>query len=86
MYPMGLPPHDNIRLEFENNEDLSGTQVRHLLIACWVIFHAFSKFTFSQKKFRITIRVSDSLDPDQDRQNVSPDLGPNCLQSLTGDD
>ena len=27
VYPMGLPPHDNIRLEFENNEDLSGTQV-----------------------------------------------------------
>ena len=27
VYPMGLPPHDNIRLEFENNEDLAGTQV-----------------------------------------------------------
>ena len=27
VYPMGLPPHDPIRLEFENNEDLSGTQV-----------------------------------------------------------
>ena len=52
VYPMGLPPHDNIRLEFENNEDLSGTQVRHLLIACWVIFHAFSKFTFSPKKIQ----------------------------------
>eukprot|EP00794_Sanderia_malayensis_P000280 gene280-905_t len=26
VYPMGLPPHDTIRLEFENNEDLSGTQ------------------------------------------------------------
>lgn len=26
VYPMGLPPHDIIRLEFENNEDLSGTQ------------------------------------------------------------
>ncbi|XP_008204030.1 cilia- and flagella-associated protein 298-A isoform X2 [Nasonia vitripennis] len=25
VYPMGLPPHDVIRLEFENNEDLSGT-------------------------------------------------------------
>ena len=29
VYPMGLPPHDPIRLEFEGNEDLSGTQVRH---------------------------------------------------------
>ncbi|CAH2219277.1 UPF0769 C21orf59 homolog [Pelobates cultripes] len=27
VYPMGLPPHDPIRMEFENNEDLSGTQV-----------------------------------------------------------
>jgi len=26
VYPMGLPPHDVIRKEFENNEDLSGTQ------------------------------------------------------------
>ncbi|XP_058793972.1 cilia- and flagella-associated protein 298-A [Phymastichus coffea] len=25
VYPMGIPPHDVIRLEFENNEDLSGT-------------------------------------------------------------
>ena len=27
VYPMNLPPHDPIRLEFEGNEDLSGTQV-----------------------------------------------------------
>lgn len=26
VYPMGLPPHDPIRMEFENREDLSGTQ------------------------------------------------------------
>lgn len=26
VYPMGLPPHDNIKMEFDNNEDLSGTQ------------------------------------------------------------
>lgn len=25
VYPMGLPPHEPIRQEFENNEDLSGT-------------------------------------------------------------
>lgn len=25
VYPMNLPPHDNIRLELENNEDLAGT-------------------------------------------------------------
>ena len=27
VYPMNLPPHDPIRLEFEGTEDLSGTQV-----------------------------------------------------------
>lgn len=27
VYPMGLPPHDPIRMEFEDLEDLSGTQV-----------------------------------------------------------
>ncbi|EDO33865.1 predicted protein [Nematostella vectensis] len=26
VYPMGLPPHDNITLEFDNQEDLSGMQ------------------------------------------------------------
>ena len=26
--------------------------------------------------------VSNSLDPDQAQQNIGPDLGPNCLQSL----
>lgn len=26
VYPMGLPPHDSIRHEIENNEDLAGTQ------------------------------------------------------------
>jgi hypothetical protein len=26
VYPMGLPPHDYIKHEFENTEDLSGTQ------------------------------------------------------------
>ena len=25
------------------------------------------------------------LDPDQARQKVGPDLGPNCLQKLSGD-
>lgn len=28
VYPMGLPPHDPIRMEFEHREDLSGTQVK----------------------------------------------------------
>ena len=35
--------------------------------------------------FLNTIRVSNSLDPDQARQYVGPDLGPNCLQRLSAD-
>ena len=59
-------------------------------------FHAFlssavffSILTFSNNSFRNTIRVAnglDGLDPDQDRQTVSPDLGPICLQRLSAED
>ena len=41
---------------------------------------------FSKKNSGILIKVSNSLDPDQDRHYVSPDLGPNCLQRLSADD
>ena len=27
VYPMDLPPHDPIKMEFDNEEDLTGTQV-----------------------------------------------------------
>ena len=30
--------------------------------------------------------MSNSLDPDQDRHSVGPDLDPNCLQRLSADD
>ena len=30
--------------------------------------------------------MSNSLDPDQDRCSVGPDLGPNCLERLSPDD
>ena len=46
--------------------------------ACLVIFHAFV--------FRSTIRVSNSLDPDQDQRSVGPDLASNCLQIISTDD
>ncbi len=42
VYPMGLPPYDPIRLEFENNEDLSGTQVLHQTIV-WTLFRQLLK-------------------------------------------
>ena len=40
---------------------------------------------FRNDYFRNTIRVSNSLDPDQARQFVGPDLGPNCLQRLSAE-
>ena len=56
-----------------------------------VILHAFchlifSKSTFSKNSFKNTIRVLKSLDPDQARHYVGPDLGPNCLQRSSADD
>ena len=46
----------------------------------------FQKFFFLKNSFRNTIKVSNSLDPDQAGHFVRPDLGPNCLQSLSADD
>ena len=41
---------------------------------------------FQYQLIRNTIRVSNSLDPDQTRHFVGPDLGPNCLQMLSAGD
>ena len=47
----------------------------------------FSKFMFSKiYSFSNTIREANSLDPDQARHFVGPELGPNYLQRLTADD
>ena len=59
--------------------------------ASWDIFHEFLSSAaaadlFQNQLFRNTIRVSNSLDPDQARHFVGPDLGPNCLQRLLADD
>ena len=53
-----------------------------LLLSCADFF----KINFSKQSFRNTIKVSNSLDVDQDPLSVSPDLGPNCLQRLSADD
>ena len=42
----------------------------------------FSKFTFSKISSRNPTRVSNSLDPDQARHIVGPDLDSNCLRRL----
>lgn len=41
VYPMGLPPYDPIRMEFENKEDLSGTQVCGSQAFCKVVLVGF---------------------------------------------
>ena len=46
----------------------------------------FQNQLFRKKYFKNTIRVSNSLDSDQARQNVGPDLGLNCLQRFSADD
>ena len=51
-----------------------------MIVCCLLIF--FSKSTSFQNSFRNTTRASNSLDPDQARYYVGPDLGPNCLQRL----
>ena len=54
-----------------------------ILFCCLLIF---SKSTFSKYSIRNIIRVSNTLDPDQVRRFVGPDLGPNCLLRLSADD
>ena len=46
----------------------------------------FSKSTTSKNSLRNTIRVTNSLNPDQARHFVRPDLGKNCLQKLSVND
>ena len=46
----------------------------------------FSNLTFSKKYFRNTIRVSNVLDPDQDRHYVRLGLCTNCLHRLSAED
>ena len=54
-----------------------------MLLSSFAAF--FQNISFSKYSFSNTIRVSNSLDPDQDRHSVNPDLDPNCLQWLLAD-
>ena len=51
-----------------------------------MLFCRLLKINFLKNSFRNTIRMSDSLDPDQARHIVRPDLGPNCLPRPSADD
>ena len=54
--------------------------------SCFFSSDLFQNQHFLKSYFRNTIRVSNSLDPDQARQDVGPDPGPKCLQMLSADD
>ena len=45
----------------------------------------FFKINFLKKNHSGTLKVSNSLDPAQDRRFVGPDLHPNCIQRLSAD-
>ena len=44
---------------------------------CCRLLTFFSKLAFPNNSFRNTIKDLESLNPDQDRRSVGPDLGPN---------
>uniref|UniRef100_A0A8D0ZIY7 Cilia and flagella associated protein 298 n=1 Tax=Sus scrofa TaxID=9823 RepID=A0A8D0ZIY7_PIG len=54
VYPMGLPPYDPIRMEFENKEDLSGTQA-----GLSVIKESEAQLWWAAKELRRTKKLSD---------------------------
>uniref|UniRef100_F7BYY4 Cilia and flagella associated protein 298 n=2 Tax=Equus TaxID=9789 RepID=F7BYY4_HORSE len=54
VYPMGLPPYDPVRMEFENKEDLSGTQA-----GLSVIEESEAQLWWAAKELRRTKKLSD---------------------------
>ena len=55
--------------------------------SCYFVICVFFQNQLSRKNyFRNTIRVSNSLDPDQARPYVGPDQGPKCFQRLSAED
>uniref|UniRef100_A0A8C4TGV2 Uncharacterized protein n=1 Tax=Erpetoichthys calabaricus TaxID=27687 RepID=A0A8C4TGV2_ERPCA len=56
VYPMGLPPHDPIRLEFEDKEDLTGTQM-----ALQIIEESESQLWWAGKELKRGKKLSDYL-------------------------
>ncbi|RLU24429.1 hypothetical protein DMN91_002518 [Ooceraea biroi] len=56
VYPMGLPPHDVIRQEFENTEDLTGTQA-----SLEVIDEQLAQLWFSGKELLPGRKIKDFL-------------------------
>ena len=57
-----------------------------MILIYFVVCRYFSKIDFWKNSLMNIIRVSNSLDPDQARHFVGPDLGPNCLQRSSADE
>ena len=61
-----------------------------LFCRLWIFLNLHFQKKKKKKKKKIfqvdTISVSNSLDPDQARRFVGPDLDPNCLLRLSADD
>ena len=53
---------------------------------CCHLLTFFKTNFFKKNSLRTSIRVPNSLNPDQDQHSVGPDLGPYCLQRLLADD
>ena len=75
----------------QNRQNIQRRMYEQQNFAYWVILRAFlspvdfGQINFSEKSFKNTIRVVNSLDPDQARHFVGHDPGPNCLQRLLAD-
>ena len=52
----------------------------------FVVCYFFPQNQFFEILFQEYNQSVKQLDPDQTRQNVGPDQGPNCLQLLSADD
>ena len=70
-------------LPYPNIHNFASWEILHALLLSADLFKI--KFFFNNS-FRNTIRVSNSLEPDQARRFFGPDLGPNCLQKVSADD
>ena len=55
------------------------SNLARFFVACLFFF----KINISENSFRNTMRVSNSVDPDQAQHFVAPDLVPNCLKRLS---
>ena len=64
--------------------------IYYLLTLCFACFLSSADFflnqLFQKNSFKNTIRVSNSLDPDQVSHYIGPDPGRNCLQKLSSGD